>query len=112
MSFDFENVLKNAKDLKENFDKAQSEFVKKEFTAQSGGGLVSVTLNGKGKAVKVHIDEGLVEKKDIVTIQDLIVAAINSAKDIIDNESKDVMKDFMPNFNMSNMPDLSDLFKK
>lgn len=88
MTIDFNLVLEQAKQLKNDFAKKQDELAKKEFNASSGGGLVTVTIDGVGKALNVNIDPKTFKEEDPKIIEDLIVAAFNSAKDNLDNESK------------------------
>jgi nucleoid-associated protein EbfC len=47
---------------------------------QSGGGLVVLTLNGKGELVGVKIDSSLLKPDDVEILEDLIVAAHTDAK--------------------------------
>ena len=47
---------------------------------QSGGGLVVLTLNGKGEVVGVKIDASLAKPEEVEILEDLIVAAHTDAK--------------------------------
>jgi DNA-binding YbaB/EbfC family protein len=50
------------------------------MTGSAGGGMVSVTVNGKGEARQVKIDPSLVDPEETEVLEDLIVAAFNDAK--------------------------------
>ena len=62
-----------------------------EAEGQSGGGMVKITLNGKGLARSVRIDPTLVDPKDVGMLEDLIVAAINDARTKVDARSGEEM---------------------
>ena len=51
-----------------------------EVTGVAGGGMVQVTLNGKGEAKHVKVDRTLVDPKEVEMLEDLIVAAFNDAR--------------------------------
>ena len=109
---DFNNILKQAKELKTDLEQKQKEFADKQFQGTSGGGLVTATLNGQGKALKFQIDPKFYDnsndnKVDYNMLEDLIVAAFNSAKTNLDNESSELMSGFGGNMNM---PDLNKIF--
>jgi DNA-binding YbaB/EbfC family protein len=58
----------------------QSQLEQVEMTGAAGGGMVSVTVNGKGEARQVKIDPSLADPEEIEVLEDLIVAAFNDAK--------------------------------
>lgn len=70
MSEMFEQVQKKATEL-------ENELANKEFTAKSGGGLVSASVNGKGELIDLNIDETLLEDRE--SLQILLISAINDA---------------------------------
>jgi len=48
-------------------------------TGSAGGGMVIVTANGKGEILKVQIDKQAVDPADVAMLEDLVLAAVNSA---------------------------------
>lgn len=66
--------------MQKKMEEMQQKLAETEVTGQAGGGMVQVTLNGKGQARKVAIDAKLVDPNDKEVLEDLIVAAINDAK--------------------------------
>jgi DNA-binding YbaB/EbfC family protein len=62
----------------------QDELAALEIDGQSGGGLVMVTLTGKGDLKKVRIDPSLVKPGEAEILEDLIVAAMADAKSKLD----------------------------
>lgn len=71
------NLMKQAQEMQKNMEAAQAEIAKMEVTGESGGGLVKVTMTGKHELTAVEIDDGVMDDKEM--LEDLIVAAVNSA---------------------------------
>lgn len=65
--------------IKAKFDEASAAASKVTATAQVGGGMVSVTANGKQEILKVKIDPSLVTSQDVTMMEDLVTAATNQA---------------------------------
>ncbi len=78
------NMLKEAQKLQQRMLEMQQRLAETEMTGQSGGGLVTVVLNGKGEMKKVKIDKSLVDPNEVEILEDLIVAATNDAKSKIE----------------------------
>lgn len=77
---DLLGLMGKAKEMQAKFQAMQEELTLIEATGQSGGGLVSVTLSGKGEMRALKIDPSLVRPDEAEIIEDLIVAAHNDAK--------------------------------
>lgn len=77
--FDFSALFQQAQQLQEQMRKTQEELGRKEVSGQSGGGMVSVTANGKGEILRVKIDPQAVNPQDVAMLEDLVAAAINAA---------------------------------
>ena len=58
---------------------------------RSGGGMVVVTLTGKGDMAGVKIDPSLLEPKEAEILEDLLVAAHNDAKAKVEEAMKEKM---------------------
>lgn len=72
------NLLKQAKKMQEQMEKAQEELARKEITGEAGGGMVKVMMNGKHEVLKVSIDPA-VAGDDVEMLEDLVAAACNDA---------------------------------
>lgn len=77
MSHNIGNIMKQAKKLQERMGQLQAEMEHKTVTATSGGGMVTVTVSGKGELVSLKIERDVVNAEDVEMLQDLIVAAVN-----------------------------------
>lgn len=60
-------------------EKIREELEEREFTAAAGGGVVSVTVNGKKEIVRLALAKDVVDPDDIEMLEDLIAAAANEA---------------------------------
>ena len=77
---DILGMMKQAKAMQEKMQDLQQEIAEISATGQSGGGLVTVKLNGRTELTSLLIDPSLMvaDEKDI--LEDLIVAAFNDAR--------------------------------
>ncbi|MEE8559879.1 MAG: YbaB/EbfC family nucleoid-associated protein [Alphaproteobacteria bacterium] len=73
-------MMKQAQQMQAKMAEMQAKLEGVEVTGASGGGLVTVTLSGKGEARKIKIDPSLVDPEDIEVLEDLITAGFNDAK--------------------------------
>ena len=71
-------MLKKAGELQAKMAEIQEQMAAVEITGTSGGGMVRVTLSGRGEARKVAIDPSLADDTEVM--EDLIVAAFNDAR--------------------------------
>jgi nucleoid-associated protein EbfC len=77
---DFLGLMKQAAELKSKMETMQAELDSVEVEGVAGGGMVKVTLTGKGEMKAVRIDESLIKPSDREIIEDLIVAAHADAR--------------------------------
>ena len=74
-----QQLMKQAQKMQEQMQKAQEELEEAEIEGTSGGGAVTITMNGKKIVNSVKLDESVVDKDDIEMLEDLIMAAYNDA---------------------------------
>ncbi|QFT34754.1 Nucleoid-associated protein [Labrenzia sp. THAF82] len=77
---DFLKMMKQAKQMQEQMGSLQEQIVDIEAVASSGGGLVTVTLNGKGELKGLKIDPSMLKEEEAEILEDLIMAAHTEAK--------------------------------
>lgn len=77
---DLLGLMGKAKEMQAKFQAMQEELTQVEVSGQSGGGLVTVTLTGKGEMKSLRIDPSLAKPEETEILEDLIVAAHNDAK--------------------------------
>ncbi len=78
------NMMKQAQQMQQRMMDMQARLAEMEQEGQAGGGMVSVTLNGKGEAKRVKLDKSVVDPNDVEMLEDLIAAAINDARHKVD----------------------------
>ena len=83
-------MLKQAQQVQENLQRAQEELASLEVTGSAGGGVVTVTLNGRYQARGVSIDDAFVGG-DREMLEDLVAAAINDAARKVEDASRERM---------------------
>ncbi len=72
-------IMKQAQKLQAQLGRIQEEMAEKTTEASSGGGMVTVVINGRQEVLSVTIDPEVVNPQDVEMLQDLIVAAFNEA---------------------------------
>ncbi|MDD5100137.1 MAG: YbaB/EbfC family nucleoid-associated protein [Syntrophales bacterium] len=70
-------MMKQAKKMQERMAQLQDELAEKRVDATAGGGMVSVTVNGKFEVLSLKIEKEVVNPNDVEMLQDLVVAAVN-----------------------------------
>ncbi|MBF0625155.1 MAG: YbaB/EbfC family nucleoid-associated protein [Magnetococcales bacterium] len=74
------DILKQAQELQGRMARMQEELGRISVTGQAGGGLVSVTLNGRQEVQKVSIDRKIIDPAEGEMLEDLVAAAFNDAQ--------------------------------
>jgi DNA-binding YbaB/EbfC family protein len=77
---DFMGMMKKAEELQKKMQEMQEEAARATVEGRSGGGLVTVTLTGKGEMQGLTIDPSLFREDDVEVLEDLIVTAHKEAK--------------------------------
>lgn len=78
---DIMGMMGKVKEMQAKMEKMQEEIAALEVDGKSGGGLVTVTMTGKGELKGVKIDPSLFKEDEVEILEDLIVAAHKDAKD-------------------------------
>ena len=73
-------MMKQVQELQSKMAELQAELETMEVEGTSGGGLVKVTLTGKGLMARISIDASLMKPAEAEILEDLVVAAHNDAK--------------------------------
>lgn len=87
---DFNELMKQAQQMQEQFKEAQQNLANLIVEGQSGAGLVSVKINGRHDVVRVSLDDSIMSE-DKSFVEDLIAAAFNDAVRKLEEKSKETM---------------------
>jgi len=71
------NILKQAQQIHTKISQLQEEMAGRTVEGCSGGGMVTIVMNGKQEVLSIRIDPEVVNREDIEMLQDLMVAAVN-----------------------------------
>ena len=72
-------MMRQLQKLQEQLEVAQAKLAEETVTASAGGGAVTITVTGDQQCRAVQIDAALLEEGDVEMLQDLLLAAFNSA---------------------------------
>ena len=74
-------MMKQAQAMQAKMQEMQAALERTEVTGAAGGGMVTVTVSGKGEMRRIKIDPKLVDANEVAMLEDLVVAAANDARD-------------------------------
>ncbi len=90
------NISKLMKQMGEMQEKMTRGMEELRVEASSGGGVVSVTMNGKKDLLSVSIKKEAVDPDDLEMLEDLVKAAVNEAARRVDEELQQQLGGMMP----------------
>lgn len=88
---DFMKLMQQAQQMQSRLQEIQEELEKRSVSATSGGGMVTVTADGKGQVTSVKIDPAVVNASDVEMLEDLVMVAVREAQ----KKAADLAKDEM-----------------
>jgi DNA-binding YbaB/EbfC family protein len=101
-------LMKQAQQFQSKMATLQEELGNETVEASSGGGMVTVVVNGRQEILSIHIDPEVVNPDDVEMLQDLIIAAVNDAS----SRAKAMMNEEMGKLTKGmNIPGLSGLLQ-
>jgi len=89
-----QQIMKQAQKVQQKMEEIQENLANENIQASSGGGMVTVVVNGKQEILSINIEKDVVNAEDIGMLQDLVVAAVNEglkkSQDLVKERMKDV----------------------
>ena len=73
-------MMKQAQQMQAKMAELQQRLGEIEVSGQSAGGMVQATLTGKGELRRIKIDPSLAKADEVEVLEDLVVAAVNDAR--------------------------------
>jgi len=77
---DLQQLMRLSQQLQSKMTELQQSLESATLTASSGGGMVTVTVDGKGQVKRVQIDPTCVDPRDVEMLEDLVLAAVTEAQ--------------------------------
>jgi hypothetical protein len=94
------NMLKQAQELQTKMADMQAKLQETEITGSAGGGLVSITMNGKNEVRRIKIDPSLADPNETEILEDLLVAAFSDARAKIEAHVQERMGELTGGLNL------------
>ncbi len=86
----FQQLFKEMQKIQKKLEETQKQLEEKTVTVQVGGGMVTVTANGKQEIISIQIENELINPEEKEMLEDLVVAGVNEAlkraKEMIEEE--------------------------
>ena len=103
-------MMKQIQKFQEKVAQIQESLEGKTIVAESGGGVVKVTANGKQRLTRIQIDKDVVNPGDVEMLEDLLIAAANKALEdsgkMAQEEMAKATSGMLPNIPGLNLPGL------
>ena len=93
-------MMKKAQEMQTKMGEMPERMDNVEVVGVSGGGMVEVTLSGKGEMRRMSIDPALLNKDEVEVLEDLIVAAHNDAKSRVESQVQSEMSELTGGMNL------------
>lgn len=86
-----QQLMKQAQKMQEDMMAAKQELETQEFSASSGGGVVTATVNGSMELIGLKIKPEAVDPDDVEMLEDLVLAAVKEAVIIAEAKAEEKM---------------------
>lgn len=96
-------MMKQAQKMQQEMLRLQQEQENKTFTASSGGGMVTASVNGKHELLNLEIKPEAVDPEDVEMLQDMVIAAVNEALRSADAEAAGTMSRLTGGLNLGGL---------
>ena len=81
------NMMKQAQKMQQDILKMQQELEASEFEFTAGGGAVKAVVTGGKELKSIEISPDVVDPEDVEMLQDMVLAAVNGAMKLADEQS-------------------------
>ena len=98
------DMLKQVQKMQEDMANLQAELDEREYTATSGGGMITVTVNGKHEITELKINPEAINPEEPEMLEDLITVAVNEAISTASKTSEEEMGALTGGLNIPGMP--------
>ena len=96
-------MMRQAQKMQQDMLRMQEEMENASYTATTGGGMVTATVNGKHEVLDLKINPEAVDPDDVDMLQDMIIAAVNEAMRAADAEAANNMSRLTGGLNLGGL---------
>ena len=96
-------MMKQAQKMQQEMLRMQEEMENKTYSATTGGGMVTATVNGKHELVNLEIKPDAVDPDDVEMLQDMVMAAVNEAMRAADADAANNMSRLTGGLNLGGL---------
>jgi hypothetical protein len=104
----FQQLFQMGQQVQARLTQLQTELGNRTVTVSSGGGMVSVTADGRGRVREIKIDRSVVDPEDVEMLEDLVLAAVSEvqqrAQQVYEEELKKLAGGFPLPFQLPTFP--------
>lgn len=104
----FQQILQMGQQMQARLSELQTELGKQNVSCTSGGGMVTVTADGRGRVREIRIDPTVVDPSDVEMLEDLVLAAVSEAQQraqqLYEEEMKKLTGGMQLPFQLPNLP--------
>ncbi|MBW3555090.1 MAG: YbaB/EbfC family nucleoid-associated protein [Gemmatimonadetes bacterium] len=104
----FQQILQMGQQMQARLSELQTELGNQSVSCSSGGGMVSVTADGRGRVREIRIDPTVVDASDVEMLEDLVLAAVSEAQQraqqLYEEEMKKLTGGMALPFQLPNLP--------
>ena len=101
---DIRKLMKQAQEMQTQMQQMQERLAEEQIDGTSGGGMVVVTMNGRHEVVRIKIDPQVVTSDDVEMLEDLVAAAVNDARQRIEEMTQAEMSRVAGGLGLPGMP--------
>jgi len=91
---DMNNIMRQAQEMQQRMSQVKNELASRTVTGSAGGGMVTVTVNGRNELLDIKVAKEVINPDDQEMLQDLILSAVNEgiskAKDMAQVEMRKI----------------------
>ena len=103
---DMQGMLKQAQKMQEDMANLQEDLDSREYDISAGGGAVNIKITGKLEIKTLRIDPEIVDRDDVETLEDILVAGFNEAVNKVNSTNSEEMEKVTGSLNVPGMPGL------
>ena len=96
-------IMRQAREFQQKMSQVQSELAERTVTASAGGGMVSITVNGRCQLQSIHIDREVIKPEEQEMLHDLIMAAVNEGMQKAQDMAQEQMRKLTGGINIPGM---------